>query len=202
MRALSCVIELSRLKRKGVVWTVLWLISQGALPAGTLEIEARGDLVTIHAQAVPFSRILDRLAKETGMAVISETKLPTQPVTASLERLPLAEALMKLAEGLDLGYAFRLDSTGRRVETVILMSPSAAGAAPQAPTAAPQAPTHPRPELMQLPAGTQFDPEMLDVSPDVLERLREQAGEAPEFDPSSIDRPSFPHALSNPVPPR
>jgi hypothetical protein len=95
-------------------------------PAGSLEVEALGAQVSVRAHAVPVNRILDRLAQQTGMKVTYESSPPSQQVTATLERLPVREAVVRLMEGLGVGYVFSTDASGQRVETLIVTGTAAA----------------------------------------------------------------------------
>ena len=91
-----------------------------------LEIEVDGGLVTVRAQKMPLNRILDRLAQQTGMKITYESTPPSQPVTATLESLPIRDAVVRLMEGLGIPYVFRTDVSGRRVETLFVSDPSGA----------------------------------------------------------------------------
>ena len=103
--------------------------------AGSLEVEAHGGQVSVRAYQVPLNRILDRLAQQTGMKVSYEATPPTQPVTATLDRLPPREAVVRLMEGLGVAYVFRTDVSGQRVETLIV---SGAATATQTASSNPQ----------------------------------------------------------------
>lgn len=87
---------------------------------GSLEVDARAGRVTLRANRVPLSRILDRLARETGMKVTYEAAPPSQLVTATFEHLEPRDAVTRLMEGLGVPYVFRTDVSGRRVETLIV----------------------------------------------------------------------------------
>lgn len=102
-------------------------VPQVLAPAGGLEVVAHGDQVSVRAHGVPVSRILDRLAQQTGMKVTYESSPPSQPVTATLEDLPVREAVVRLLEGLGVGYVFRTDASGQRVETLIVSGGAASG---------------------------------------------------------------------------
>jgi hypothetical protein len=93
-----------------------------ARAAGTngLEVEVHGERVTVRAQKVPLNRILDRLAQQTGMKVTYESTPPSQPVTATLEQLPVRDAVVRLMEGLGIPYVFRTDVSGQRVDTLFV----------------------------------------------------------------------------------
>ncbi|HET8645741.1 MAG TPA: hypothetical protein VFO85_09650, partial [Vicinamibacteria bacterium] len=87
---------------------------------GTLEVEARGAQVSVRAHKVPLSRILDRLAQQTGMKVTYDASPPSQTVTATFEHLPVRDAVVRLMEGLSVAYVFRTDVSGQRVETLLV----------------------------------------------------------------------------------
>jgi hypothetical protein len=89
-------------------------------PAGSLEVDARAGHVSVRAHRVPLNRILDRLARETGMKVTYEAAPPSQPVTATFDHLEPRDAVIRLMEGLGVPYVFRTDVSGRRVDTLIV----------------------------------------------------------------------------------
>jgi hypothetical protein len=90
------------------------------------EIRAAGGAVTIRAQNLPLSQILDRLSTATGMDLTYEGARPTTPVTVSVEGVSEAEAILKLMEGLGVSYVFRTDATGQHVD-LLIVSGSGAG---------------------------------------------------------------------------
>ena len=100
--------------------SVAWLLASALSVADDIrrpepEIRAAGGEVTIRAQNLPLSQILDRLSTATGMALTYEGTRPTTPITVSVEGVSEAEAILKLMEGLGVSYVFRTDSTGQRV---------------------------------------------------------------------------------------
>lgn len=109
---------------------VAWLLASALVVAGDArppepEIRAAGGEVTIHAQNLPLSEILDRLSSAIGMDLTYEGARPTTPVTVSVDGISEAEAILKLMEGLGVSYVFRTDATGQRVDLLIV---SGAGA--------------------------------------------------------------------------
>jgi hypothetical protein len=90
------------------------------------EIRAAGGEVTIRAQNLPLSQILDRLSTATGMDLTYEGTRPTIPITVSVEGVSEAEAILKLMEGLGVSYVFRTDATGQHVD-LLIVSGSGAG---------------------------------------------------------------------------
>jgi|SRR5687768_12211834 len=81
--------------------------------------------VTIHADKMPLSQILDRLATTSGMKVTYEGTRPSMPVTMTVDGISETEAVLKLMEGQGVSYVLATDPTGQRVDTLII---SGAGA--------------------------------------------------------------------------
>lgn len=130
--------------------------------AGSLEVVARGTQVSVHAQEVPVSRILDRLAQQTGMKVTYEATPPSQAVTATMEGVPVRDAVVRLLEGLGVGYVFRTDRSGQRIETLIV-SGAAAGSASGTMTAS-------QPNVMEYPAEVVQDVPEYEPPPEVAQQ--------------------------------
>jgi hypothetical protein len=118
---------------------VAWLLASALVVAGDagspeLEIRAAGGEVTIHARNLPLSQILDRLSSATGMALTYEGARPTTPVTVSVDGVSEAEAILKLMEGLGVSYVFRTDTSGQRVDLLIVSGAGAGTLVAAAPT--------------------------------------------------------------------
>jgi hypothetical protein len=109
------------------VLPALLALFQALPPAGGLEVSAREGLVTVRANRVPLSRILDRMAQQTGMKVTYESGPPSQQVTATIEGVAPREAVVRLMEGLGVAYVFRTDVSGQRVETLIVSDGGSSG---------------------------------------------------------------------------
>jgi hypothetical protein len=104
-------------------FAVLVLVTATAQEPGSpaaLELAVREGGVTIHARAVALKEILDRLANATGMKVVYDGAPPLSPVTISLENAPPPVAVLRLMEGLGLGYAFSHDAERSGVGTLLL----------------------------------------------------------------------------------
>jgi hypothetical protein len=86
------------------------------------EVKVVGGRVHIQATAVPVSEVLDRLSRTTGMKIVYEGAPPSDRLTAAIDAGSETEALSRLLEGLGLTYAFKLDATGRHVETLFVTS--------------------------------------------------------------------------------
>jgi hypothetical protein len=103
------------------------LLLAGLLQADAvrLEVRAAGGEVTVHARGLPLSQVLDRLSTATGMDLTYEGARPSMPVTLSVDNVSEAEAVLHLMEGAGISYVMRTDSTGKRVDLLIV---SGAGA--------------------------------------------------------------------------
>jgi len=99
---------------------LLLLLFQSAPPSGGLDVQAHEGHVSVHAQRVPLSKVLDRLAQQTGMKVVYETSPPSQAVSASLDSVLPRDAVVRLLEGQGVSYVFRTDATGKGVETLLV----------------------------------------------------------------------------------
>lgn len=202
--------------RSRLILTLSLLACPQALMAD-LEVQAMSGQVIIRARGVPLARILEQLGKETGMKVVYETAAPSQIVNATVEATSEREALTRIMEGLGVGYAFRMDASGTRVEMLLITE--AGGGPGSAPGAAPgpgsRFPTR-RPVMPEPMEGMEgFD----EPIPEVMEFPGEAPPppfvEAPEglppgfpFPPNmplpdahqDLPRPEFPGAVSYPPP--
>jgi hypothetical protein len=114
-----------------------------AFGAAQTEIHRAGDKVDVRATASPISEVLDRLGRETGMKVSYDGPPPRARVSVSLAGVTATQAVLSLLEGQGLNYALRMDPTGTRVETLLLVSSGTSAAS--TPAAAPRPMPGPRP---------------------------------------------------------
>jgi hypothetical protein len=126
------------------------LVATPVLAAG-IEVRADGGGVDIRATAAPLSDILDELAHQTGMKVAFDGARPQALITVRLERLSAAQAVTRLMEGLGLNYAFMLDRTGTRIETLVLSAPRASAKADRPEAATPTVAPAPAPFALVAP---------------------------------------------------
>jgi hypothetical protein len=98
------------------------------------DVQYKGGLVDVRATAAPLAEVLDRLARATGMKVVQQGVTPSMLLSLSLHGRTPAEAVFGVLEGLGLNYAFVLDASGDRIETLVLAGTS--GGRPATPTAA------------------------------------------------------------------
>jgi hypothetical protein len=78
--------------------------------------------VSISADATPLQAVLDEVARQTGMKVVYEGARPSMLVHLRVQAPSVARAVVDLMAGVPVGFAMRLDPTGRGVETLILVS--------------------------------------------------------------------------------
>ena len=101
-----------------------------------VDVQYKGGHVDVRATAAPLAEVLDRLARATGMKVVQQGVTPSMLLSLSIQGRTPAEAVFGVLEGLGLNYAFVLDASGNRIETLILAG-SAGGRPAAATTAAP-----------------------------------------------------------------
>jgi hypothetical protein len=192
----------------------VWLLLlQAAAPANGLDVQSREGHVSVHAQRVPLSKVLDRLAQQTGMKVIYESSPPSQAVSANFEGLPPRDAVERLLEGQGVAYVFRTDPSGRGVET-LLVSGESGGSSGSSPSGR----SLPHSDSMEYTA------EVVDDTPDYEEppapetvpvqdlalpggmlqapQLQQPVDPGPTFPggPTFPRMPTFPGPVSNPFP--
>lgn len=134
----------------------LWLVLAAAMATqasgSELDVRVVDGRVQLKAVAAPVSQILDRLAQQTGMKVIYDGAPPRQLVSPTLTDVTPAAAVVGVLQGLGLNYAMMLDPTGTRVQTLMMVAPSAAAGAAVASRPAASAPVSvptPPPELAE-----------------------------------------------------
>jgi len=139
--------------------------------------------VSLKVGAAPLSEVLDRLARQTGMKVVYEGAPPRTVVRGrQIENVTPAEAVADVLEGLGVSYALRLDATGAKVDTLLVLSAtkSGAGASPR-----PAVPPVRLPGLANLPVPIEEDSDEDVPSEDTAAEGRPQRGE----DRPDITRP-------------
>ncbi len=105
-----------------------------AVSAQGAEIDVRataGGRVSLKVNAAPLSEVLDRLARQTGMKVVYDGVPPRALVRGrQVENATPAEAVADVLEGLGVSYALRLDATGAKVDTLLILGATRSAAAP------------------------------------------------------------------------
>lgn len=115
-----------------------------------VDVQYKGGLVDVRATAAPLAEVLDRLARATGMKVVQQGVTPTMLLSLSLHGRTPAEAVFGVLEGLGLNYAFVLDGSGTRIDTLVLAG--ASGSRPATATATPASPPAHAPRYVPQPA--------------------------------------------------
>ena len=183
----------------------LLLISGLQTASADLDVQARSGLVTIRARAAPLEDVLARLSRATGLRVIYEGRPPSHLVTVNFEGLAEAETLSRLLEGSGCNYAFQVDASGRRVETLIVSGLSAPATAPGTPARAPAQAAASRPadplytEETTEPDEEQPDPR--DVTATVPEFVPPSPGERPGLVAPGMGPTGLPGPISGTTPP-
>jgi hypothetical protein len=89
------------------------------------EVDVRGTAagrVSVRVTAAPLSDVLDRLARQTGMKVVYDGAPPRALVRGrQVENVTVADAVADVLEGLGVSYALRLDATGLKVDTLLVL---------------------------------------------------------------------------------
>src|SRR5215212_5057505 len=92
------------------------------------DVRRSGDKLDVRATAASVSEVLDRLARETGMKVSYDGAAPRARISMNVTAVTPAQAVLSVLEGQGLNYAMRMDPTGTRVETLLLVSGGSASA--------------------------------------------------------------------------
>jgi hypothetical protein len=112
-----------------------------AVSAHGAEIDVRATAdgrVSLKVNAAPLSEVLDRLARQTGMKVVYDGSPPRALVRGrQVENVTPAEAVADVLEGLGVSYALRLDATGAKVDTLLVLGATRSATAPASRPAVP-----------------------------------------------------------------
>jgi hypothetical protein len=138
----------------------------------------------VHATAAPLTEVLDRVARQTGMKVVYDGPQPRARVRLDLPPLTPVQAVLAILEGQGLNYALRMDATGTRIDTLLLVA--GGGSAPPAPVG-----PAPRPEMPQR----MFERERAEQPepPEPDETPAEAPGRGEENEPPKIPRDLMPN---------
>ena len=104
------------------------LLLAASLGRADTEVRRSGDKVEVHAAAAPLTEVLDRLARQTGMKVVYDGPQPRARVRLDLPPVTPLQAVLSILEGQGLNYALRMDASGTRIETLLLVAGGASGA--------------------------------------------------------------------------
>jgi hypothetical protein len=152
--------------RNVAVLSVLVLAGNAFASASPIQIEIRGDRVSIHAEKVPLVQVLNGVAWESKMKIVYDTSPPQDLVTIDLKDVTLRDAVTQLLRGHGLVYVARMDASGARIDTLVLTSGGAGPVRMSAPQPPPM-PEAPAPEYYD--AGMEVPPEpMIEPQPDIM----------------------------------
>lgn len=134
---------------RGVVGFVAGLALLAAPVGAEVEVQYKEGRVDVRATTAPLAEVLDRLARATGMKIVQQGATPTMLLSLSLQGRTPAEAVFGVLEGLGLNYAFVLDASGNRIETLVLAGSS--GSRPATAATSPVPPPAPNPRYAPHP---------------------------------------------------
>jgi hypothetical protein len=78
------------------------------------------NLVDVQATNAPLSEILDGMARQLKIKIVYEGPPPRQLLTVDLKGRTPAEAFLSIVEGQGLAYAFTMDKSGTKVESLLM----------------------------------------------------------------------------------
>jgi hypothetical protein len=111
-----------------IALAAVFVVARQPRAAAEAEVKVAPGSVRIEANTTPVSAVLERLSQSTGMKVVYEGSPPSDRVTAIIDAKSETEAISRLLEGLGLTYAFKLDQSGGKVETLFISTtPSPSG---------------------------------------------------------------------------
>src|SRR6266852_4157115 len=93
-----------------------------AVSGAETDVRRTGDKVEVHATTAPLTEVLDRVARQTGMKVVYDGPQPRARVSLSLPPVTPAQAVLSILEGQGLNFALRMDPSGTRIETLLLVA--------------------------------------------------------------------------------
>jgi hypothetical protein len=151
------------------------LILATAAHAGEVDVRiSDAGRVSLRVTSAPLPEILDRLARQTGMKVIYDGAPPRTVVRGrQVDNATPADAVANVLEGLGVSYALRLDATGAKVDTLLVLgaTKSASAGSPTVPR-----PSAPAVRVPGLPMPLQ--PEEPDDEASVVEEAEDASEDA------------------------
>jgi hypothetical protein len=94
--------------------------------------------VSVTVTSAPLSDVLDQLARQTGMKLVYDGAPPRALVRGrQVEDATPADAVADVLEGLGVSYALRLDATGSKVDTLLVLGAAKGAPAPRPPVPPP-----------------------------------------------------------------
>ena len=146
------------------------LLAVASAHAGEVDVRSTAPgRVSLRVTSAPLVEVLSRLAQQTGMKVVYDGAPPRAIVRGrQVEDATPADAVADVLEGLGVSYALRLDATGARVETLLVLGAVRSAAAP-----APRPSVPPPVRVPGLPNVPVAPPEADDDEP--MERVEDPA---------------------------
>ncbi len=195
-----------------VPWLLaLALVADGRVPRHGIEVVATGGRLTVRAERVPLTQLLDRIAAATGMTITYDGNRPSTNVSLDVEGMAEVGAVLKLMEGLGISYVLRTDQTGEGVDLLIVTGP---GAGPLMAAVTPSAHVDPPPEA-PIPAYNHVpldpmveeaaqaamptDPRFMGLPPQLFPAVKGEAPGGGEKVPDTFEPPTFPQGASYPT---
>jgi hypothetical protein len=143
--------------------------------------------VDVQATNAPLSEILDGMARQLKIKIVYEGPPPRQLLTVDLKDRTPAEAFLAVVEGQGLAYAFAMDKSGTKVESLLM---AGGNNAPNANAGPPRSPA--RPERPIRESVVEEPPPSEDAAAE---------GEEDEAPPDAAGRPVPPHGRQAEPPP-
>lgn len=137
------------------------LLLAASAPAAEIDVRATaGGRVSLKVNAAPLSEVLDRLARQTGMKVVYDGAPPRALVRGrQVDDATPAEAVADVLEGLGVSYALRLDATGAKVDTLLVLGATRSATAPASTAPRPAVPAVRIPGMGPIPPPDDSDDE-------------------------------------------
>ena len=98
---------------------VLLVAAPGVRAAVDVRVSA-DNRVDVQATNAPLSEILDGMARQLKIKIVYEGPPPRQLLTVDLKGRTPAEAFLAIVEGQGLAYAFAMDKSGTKVESLLM----------------------------------------------------------------------------------
>lgn len=157
---------------------VLTALAAASPGSAAVDVTVSGQSVDVRATSAPLSEILDRLARQTNMRVVYDGAPPRQAISLDLHGRTLVETVIAALEGQGVNYALAMDTTGTRVETLLV-----SGTASSSPTTA----TGRANAAAERPAYREPPPESVIDEP---EPVVEDEGQAPPDTSAGLNLPA------------
>jgi hypothetical protein len=174
--------------RTAALVVAVLLATVGGAP-GEVRVSAEG--VRVQSMGQPLSEVLAQLSQAASFKVKYEGAAPSVRVYATIESRSVSEGVGRLLEGTGVTWAARFDSTGTKIELLIVGGPIQASTA-QAAAGRPAASRPPVEAMPEPPEEVYEPPPMMEPQPEPDPQPPPQPPSAP---PPSV-QPSFSGGIS------